>query len=96
MTTGHSLETFEFLTTRDYALSSYALTYVALKTSCCSRPPFLGTPLAPSRLRGETCENNVSDSVDSENGVKERVPCTSIHLHDMYIPYMQIYTYVNT
>ena len=31
MTTGHSVETWECLTERAYALSSYALTYVALK-----------------------------------------------------------------
>ena len=31
MTTGHSAETSDFLTERAYALSSYALTYVALK-----------------------------------------------------------------
>ena len=30
MTTGHSIETWEFLPERAYVLSSYALTYVAL------------------------------------------------------------------
>ena len=33
MTTGHSAEIWEFLTEGDYALSSYALTYEALKNT---------------------------------------------------------------
>ena len=49
--TGHSVETWEILTERAYALSSYALTYVALRMLRSSKP----TEVREARVaRGKT------------------------------------------